>query len=46
MISLVKYEEATDELLEEATEQLQEKMAEVLKSIENNDIGLNETTNT
>ena len=42
MISLVKYEEAT----EEATGQLQEKMAEVLKSIENNDIGLNETTNT
>ena len=42
----VKYEEATDEGIEEAIEGLQSKMAEILKSIEENDIGLNETTNT
>ena len=45
-IFLVKYEEATDEGIEEAIEGLQSKMAEILKSIEENDIGLNETTNT
>ena len=43
---LVKYEEATDEGIQEAIEGLQSKMAEILKSIEENDIGLNETTNT
>ena len=45
-ICSVKYEEATDEGIEEAIEGLQSKMAEILKSIEENDIGLNETTNT